>query len=163
MSPTSFLSLPREIRQMILQKSIKNAIDKDIALNINFTMLGFVLYTVSKRKLNRGKEIISTPHIHAWATTLNSTDPTISDDLLFVLDRCLRMFKEDFEGRWKLLCSENEEEFVERSYRWEDLMAHSFASSDSSKGSRYEMEATLLDLAKSRYSAGFSSEKRRRR
>lgn len=81
--PSSFLSLSREIRQIILYESFEDALNEDIGFNTNLAILHFLLTTYTHNRP------VSAPSMGMWASRLAATHETASDDLGFVLSKRL--------------------------------------------------------------------------
>lgn len=145
MPPISFLSLPREIRQKTLLDSIYDAANEDIALNIHFRLLEAVLNSTDNRsycEAARDREILSTPHIHSWVTSLNSIDDIINEESPFVLDKILRGLRRQFKNA----LSSNKQWFKWKKATWDGLMAYPMKEWEDD---RYEMQEILMKLVHS--------------
>lgn len=83
--PIDFYSLSLELRQKILIDSFEEPLANDIAFNLNLTRLyQVILFDRDARSF------YFAPHISAWANTLKSTHPMMSQDLGFVIQTMLR-------------------------------------------------------------------------
>lgn len=93
MTPIGYFFLPLELRQKILHDALEDAVDQDMALNVNFRLLEDVVENrYNKKKLGHP----SIPHLHACAMTLIHTHPTIINDIPFVLEQHLKVLEEDW-------------------------------------------------------------------
>ncbi|QDS70108.1 hypothetical protein FKW77_005224 [Venturia effusa] len=94
MPPTSYLSLPLELRQKILSEALEDATHQDIAFNVNIRLFEVVVWSRWPGKAFRPA---SAPHLHACAKVLAVSHPVIVEDLPFVLEQQLKVFECDRE------------------------------------------------------------------
>ncbi|KAE9971941.1 hypothetical protein BLS_004227 [Venturia inaequalis] len=78
----SLLTLPREVRQQMFFYTFEAAMEKELSLNVYLIALKIILVAPGPPAM---------PHIAAWATDLASVHPTIHLDLIYVLDRALKL------------------------------------------------------------------------
>ncbi|KAE9976961.1 hypothetical protein EG327_007900 [Venturia inaequalis] len=81
--PASFHALSREIRQMILLRSFRDAASKDLKLNINVNRINALALCEPMGTIGYA------PHIMTWASTLHSTDIVIASDMAYVVNQAL--------------------------------------------------------------------------
>ncbi|RDI86559.1 hypothetical protein Vi05172_g3358 [Venturia inaequalis] len=90
--PAGFLTLPRELRQKILLLSLDEASKDDVMFNMLLRRLSDIIPNLSSTP-RRPRPPISAPHIMTWASALHSVDPSVCEDLPFVIEKCLSRFE----------------------------------------------------------------------
>lgn len=90
---TTFLSLSREIRQMILYESFEDALKQDIGFNTNHAVVQLWV------TLKTCDGPVSAYNIDNWASTLASTNATVKDDLGYVLNNCLKELEKEYKTK----------------------------------------------------------------
>ncbi|QDS70114.1 hypothetical protein FKW77_005280 [Venturia effusa] len=89
--PTSFTSLPLELRQKILLLSFDEPYDQDWAFSLNYISLRCCLVARSTKDYQ-----VKVPFIHDWACVLKITHPDIEADLIWVLNKVLDTIEASF-------------------------------------------------------------------
>jgi len=98
----SLLSIPRELRQMILAYAFEDAISKDVSFNIYKHKIRLYICT-SRHHVNElffgllgtfVRRKFAAPHIHKLAKNLISVNPQLVDDVRFVLKKTLDSFEQ---------------------------------------------------------------------
>lgn len=92
-----FLSLPRELRQKILNHTFDDPTEQDIGLCSNLKLLATIGGNDEGTEYVRNKshKHVSAPHLHAWASTLALVHEIVGEDLPFVLNRHLMILEID--------------------------------------------------------------------
>jgi hypothetical protein len=67
--PASFLTFPRELRQMVLSYSFNEMLIQDMAFDDSLNLIDIIF------------NCHGAPSTHTWATTLSTVDPSLTDDL----------------------------------------------------------------------------------
>lgn len=84
---TNFLTLPRELRQKILNLSFDDTTAKDIEFNVYLCALREAVETRISIDCTQTESL---PHTSQWAHTLVSIHPTVTEDLGYVLRNVIR-------------------------------------------------------------------------
>lgn len=137
---TSILTLPRELRQKILERSFDKPIDRDI----RFRLCQGTLMLAACGPMEHLP--LSAPHVSAWATTLNSMHRIISDDPPFMLSKRLK-FLEGIFPHWspKLGLAHSDTVFIQASHSSHCIDCNDLSCSYSS---RFDMYNSRLKIKK---------------
>lgn len=135
---TTFLTLPREIRQQILSDAFEEARRQDWALMINLT-------TITKICTRQVTATITAPHIAALAARLRLVHRTVGVDMGFVLEMSLQRMEGFYDGDGEGEgCSGDA--WVEKVGRWGELARDpDFEYGDGDEGIESE-ELTRFDF-----------------
>lgn len=85
---TTFLTLPRELRQKFLHLSFDNTKGRNIEFNI--CLIGLRIAFGDRRRVVGAIRKKHLPHTAAWAHTLTSINATVTEDLGYVLRNIIR-------------------------------------------------------------------------
>ncbi|QDS67554.1 hypothetical protein FKW77_003071 [Venturia effusa] len=92
---TTFLSLPREIRQKILTIVFEDALIEDLAFMDNLAYL----YNTLNRRFYPTRSHVKVPHLGKAASTLSKVHPTVKDDIPYVLNKRLAQIETYYDDR----------------------------------------------------------------
>lgn len=114
--PTTYASLPLELRQHILHYSFYETLAQDLGFNVNLAIL-HKAYSPDKLdpiRLTKHRQPIQAPYTHAWACTLQATHPIVENDMSFVLEKALQRI----EARFKPIVNKRlRKKFNDKKYR----------------------------------------------
>jgi hypothetical protein len=119
--PTTFASLPLEMRQKILLYSFREPYAQDRAFNINLSLL----YATYHNGYPYYRNPIQAPYTYAWACLLKRTHPLIENDLGFVLKKALDEFGATMVSEIEMECEQKWDKHI-RWWRMADPLTDSF-------------------------------------